>query len=126
MADDIARLSAALAERMRELRTDPTDPRLAPMLAQLQALTRQHIGAATAVPANDGPAVEYAFDLAAELADLLRGYLKVCPVQAFRQAPALAESEAGRQILALAPAERVRMVVAAYHAWSSQRWGGPQ
>ena len=31
MMEEITRLSAALAERMRELHADPTDPRLAPL-----------------------------------------------------------------------------------------------
>jgi hypothetical protein len=43
MMEEITRLSAALAERMRELRADPTDPRLAPLFAQYQALVRQHM-----------------------------------------------------------------------------------
>jgi hypothetical protein len=43
MTEEITRLSAALAERMRELRADPTDPRLAPLFAQYQALLRQHM-----------------------------------------------------------------------------------
>jgi hypothetical protein len=129
MMEEIARLSAALAERMRELRADPTDPRLAPLLAQYQALVRQHMAAkhmATATPATPtaAPAADYDFDLPAELDALPRSYLDSCPAQAFVQAPALSDSEAGRRILALPPADRVRMVVATYRAWSSERWGG--
>ena len=45
-------------------------------------------------------------------------------MQAFVQAPALSESDAGRRILDLAPSNRVRMVVAADHAWTSAQWGG--
>ena len=124
MTEEIIRLSTVLADRMRELRADPTDPRLAPLFAQYQALMREHMATVTPVAANDASAVEFAFDLPAELDDLLRGYLKTCPAQAFQQAPALTESEAGQRLLALAPADRVRMVVAAYRAWSSERWGG--
>ena len=124
MMEEITRLSAALAERMRELRADPTDPRLAPLFAQYQALVRQHM--ATTVQATTAPTVDYDFDLPTELDALLRGYLNACPAQAFGQAPALSDSETGRQILALPPAERVRMVVATYRAWSAQRWGGPR
>src|SRR5262245_20802120 len=129
MMEEITRLSAALAERMRELRADPTDPRLAPLFAQYQALVRQHMAtkdlATTAqATATAAPTVEYDFDLPTELDALLRGYLDSCPAQALMQAPALSDSEAGRRILALPPVERVRMVVATYCAWSAQRWGG--
>ena len=41
MASEFERLSAAFAARMQELGCAPTDPRLAPMLAQVQALMRQ-------------------------------------------------------------------------------------
>jgi hypothetical protein len=122
MMEEITRLSAALAERMRELRADPTDPRLAPLFAQYQALVRQHMATkqlatkhlATATPATStaAPVADYDFDLPAELDALLRRYLDSCPTQAFVQAPALSDSEAGRRILALPPADRVRMVVA--------------
>lgn len=124
MSNDIAVLSAAFADRMRELRTGPTDPRLAPMLTQLQALMRQHVATATpAVPASP-PAEEYVFDLPVELADLLCAYLNTCPARAFAQAGALSGSDAGRRILGLSPADRVRIVVAAYRAWTSVQWGG--
>jgi hypothetical protein len=66
MTEEITRLSAALAERMRELRADPTDPRLAPLFAQYQALLRQHMttmrpAVATSVPAIRTPAGACAF-----------------------------------------------------------------
>jgi uncharacterized protein DUF4132 len=124
--EEITRLSAALAERMRELRADPTDPRVAPLFAQYQALLRQHMATTVSTTAKAAPAAAYAFDLPTELDALLRGYLDSCPAQAFAQVPALNETEAGRGILALPPVERVRMVVATYRAWSSERWGGPQ
>ena len=55
----------------------------------------------------------------------LRSYLATCPSHSFAQASALSESDAGRALLALASADRVRMVVAAYRAWSAERFGGP-
>src|SRR5262249_44916356 len=126
MMEEITRLSAALAERMRELRADPTDPRLAPMFAQYQALLRQHMATLRPAIAPSVPATEYAFDLPAELEGLLREYLKTCPTQAFQQTPSLNESDAGRRIRALPGTERARMAVAAYQAWSSHRFGGTQ
>src|SRR5262249_27797899 len=131
MMEEITRLSAALAERMRELRADPTDPRLAPLFAQYQALVRQpmatqHMATLKPMIATSAPATEYAFDLPAELDGLLRDYLKTCPTQAFQQTPPLNDSDAGRRILALPATERTRMAVAAYHAWSSHRFGGTQ
>src|SRR5262245_40923307 len=62
--------------------------------------------------------------LPVELAGLLQGYLTICPPHAFTQAPALAQSDAGRAMLSLAPADRVRIAVAAYDAWSATPWGG--
>src|SRR5262249_47506933 len=118
------RLSAALAERMRELRADPTDPRLAPLFAQYQALLRQHMATTVQARTTTAPTVAYVFDLPTELDALLRGYLDSCPAQAFAQVPALNEPEAGRRIRALPPVDRVRMVVATYRAWSSERCGG--
>src|SRR5262245_65379244 len=67
MMEEITRLSAALAERMRELRADPTDPRLAPLVAQYQALVRQHMATVKPAIATSVPATEYAFDLPPEL-----------------------------------------------------------
>jgi hypothetical protein len=126
VAEEIARLSAELAERMRELRAEPTDPRLAPLFTQLQALMRAHVAAAAAANAPAVPPVNYSFDLPPELAAPLREYLEGVPPFAFAQAPALSESDAGRRILELAPPDRIRIAVAAYSAWSSERWGGPK
>src|SRR4051812_19563280 len=112
--EEITRLSAALAERMRELRADPTDPRLAPLFARYQALLRQHMATTVATATQAAPAAEYAFDLPAELDALLRNYLDSCPAQAFAQVPALNETDAGRGILALPPVDRARMVVGTY------------
>jgi hypothetical protein len=107
VSKEIAGSSAAFAERMRELRTGSTDPRLAPMLAQLQALMRQHVAGAT--PAVIPLAEEYVVDLPVELADLLSCYLDTCPARAFAHAATLSESDAGRRILDLSPADRVRI-----------------
>src|SRR5262245_21369133 len=126
MMEEITRLSAALAERKRELRADPTDPRLAPLFAQYQALVRQHMATVKPAIAANIPTTEYAFDLPDELDGLLRDYLKTCPTQAFQQTPPLNESDAGRRILALPAAERARLAIAAYQAWSSHRYGGTQ
>src|SRR5262245_13612373 len=124
MPDDIMALSAEFAARMRELRVGPHDPRLAPLLSQMQALIRQQAAAAaTAWPAHM-PETDYAFDLPAELDTLLRAYLDTCPPQVFVQAPALSESDAGRRIGDLAPADKARMVVAAYKAFTTASSGG--
>ena len=73
MAEEIARLSAELAERMRELRAEPTDPRLAPLFTQLQALMRAHVAAAAAANAPAVPPVNYSFDLPPERQQLHGG-----------------------------------------------------
>ena len=122
MAEEITRLSAALAERMRELRADPTDPRLAPLCA---------IAGAGASACAVRPAMrptcrqQYSFDLPAELDDLLRGYLETCPPQAFKQAPALTESDAGRRILALAAGRPGADGGRGLSRLELAHWGGP-
>jgi hypothetical protein len=131
MAEEITRLSAILAERMRELRADPKDPRLAPLFSQMQALLRAQVSAAARGHNPETAAAKSAYDetgygLPAAQADLLRGYLASCPSHSFAQAPALSESDAGRALLALASADKVRMVVAAYSAWCAERFGGPK
>jgi hypothetical protein len=141
MGTELQRLSAALAARMQELGCAPTDPRLAPMLAQVQALMREHLAnvptrgniialplgsrdGAPAVPA-DLPNVEVPPDLPAEPATLLKAYLATCPRDGFTQAPALSQSDAGRRLLDLGPADRARVAVHAYAAFASERYGGP-
>src|SRR5215470_17424178 len=42
MSQEIVQLQAALVQRMQELGAPVTDPRLAPMVAQLQALFKEH------------------------------------------------------------------------------------
>jgi hypothetical protein len=140
MASEFERLSAALAARMQELGCAPTDSRLAPMLAQVQALMREHftgpqaganvvampLGAQSAAPAAPAgaPEVKVSFDLPADLAKLLKAYLATCPAAAFMQAPALSQSEEGRRILDLAPADKAKVVVQAYAALTAIRYGG--
>jgi Domain of unknown function (DUF4132) len=139
MENDFEQLSLTFAARMRELGVGPADPRVAPLVAQLQALMRERMAQATAgagaimrqahignaVPiAPSVPEPEFSFDLPAALADLLRDYLKTCPPRPFVQAPALAQSDAGRRMLGLEAADRVRIARAAYDAWTSEPWGG--
>jgi Domain of unknown function (DUF4132) len=138
MASDFERLSAALAGRMQELGVGPADPRVAPLVTQLQALMRAHLAQSaggsnvvmlptSGAPATaTGPSTQSCFrDLSLDLAVLLRAYLDTCPPQAFTQAPALSQSEEGRRILDLPPSDRVRIAVAVYDDWSSAPWGGP-
>lgn len=117
MNADVARLSAALAERMRELGVAPTDPRIAPLVSELQAAMRAPVAASAA--SHSTPTVACALELPDALAAPVRRYLADCPPQPFQQPPALNASDSGRSILALPPTDRVRIVVAAYHAWSA-------
>src|SRR5262249_43993271 len=135
MATDLQRLSAALAERMRELGCAPTDPRVAPLLAEVQALMREHLanvqagsnvamlapGSPRSAPAASAeqPNGAVSYDLPADLVRLLNAYLAICPSNGFTQAPALSQSEEGRRILDLGPAQRAKMAVQAYAALTS-------
>src|SRR5262245_10374127 len=122
---------------MQELGCAPTDPRLAPMLAEVQALMREHLASAQAganiavMPMGaqaarpvDLPKVDVSCDLPAEAARALKAYLAICPRDGFTQAPALSQSEEGRRILDLAPADKVKTVVYAYVAFTAERLGG--
>jgi hypothetical protein len=89
MATELQRLSAALSARLQELGCAPTDPRVAPLLAQVQALMREHLAglqaagnvavlplggqsAASAAPGDvSNGAVSY--DLPADLARCVEG-----------------------------------------------------
>jgi hypothetical protein len=140
MATELQRLAAALSARMQELGCAPTDPRIAPMLAQVQALMREHLanvqaganiavmplGAQATAPARpvDLPKVDVSYDLPAEAARLLKAYLATCPRDGFTQAPALSQSEEGRRILDLASADKVKTAVCAYVAFTAERLGG--
>jgi hypothetical protein len=140
MATELQRLSAEFSARIRELGCAPTDPRVAPMLAQIQALMREHLAGAQAggniavmppgaqaAPARpvDLPKVDVSCDLPADAARALKAYLAICPRNGFTQAPALSQSEEGRRILELAPADRVKTAVYAYVAFTAERLGGP-
>ena len=79
---------------MQELGVGPGDPRVAPLVTQLHGLMREHMAAAEAARAAAlPPAPECSLDLPADLADIVRDYLEICPVYSFKQATALAESE---------------------------------
>ncbi len=138
MTRDVERLSAALAGRMQELGVGPADPRVAPLVTELQALMRAHLAQSaggsnvvmlptSGAPATaTGPSTQSCFhDLPLDLAVVLRAYLDTCPSQAFTQAPALSQSEEGRRMLNLEPSDRVRIAVRAYDDWSAAPWGGP-
>src|SRR5262245_7117492 len=150
MANDIERLRQAVAAKMQELGAAPGDPRLAPLLAQMQALMQQHIASAGGVvvpfvPRHAGTRHDHGGQAAAEaievlpvpLKELVQGYIR--EVQAgrprmpggasvggwFHQAPALSASVAGNKLLNLAPAAKACVAVATYAAWTSERFGGP-
>lgn len=139
MIPEITQLQAALVERMRQLGAPINDPRLAPMLSQLQALMRQHYAAAfagsratttheTEAGGDDGPSAKAIARLPTRLAELAQGYICFVRGQGIHflgNAPALAEADAGRGLLALDPADKAVVAVQAYAAWASERHGGP-
>src|SRR5262249_11284534 len=162
MADELARLRAALAARMQQIGAAPDDPRMAPLVAQMQALMQQRHSAsedarerAYGATGADNVASLFAPTHAAtrdhnggqagtaalaarppQLQQLVQAYVQAVragrPQAAgvlgagafFIQAPALAESDAGRSLLQLAPADKATVVVATYAAWTSERYGG--
>lgn len=142
MIEEIGRLQAALVARMQELGTPVTDPRLAPMLGQLQALIRQQYATAGAngtvtmlssrapaypAAAHDGPAAKLVAELPPRLKGLAEGYIRFVRSQGthfFAQAPALSEADAGRELLQLDAADKAIVAVQAYTAWTSERYGG--
>ena len=142
MTQEIAQLQAQLVERMRELGAPVNDPRLAPMVSQLQALMHQHYAAAirnTQESARalermeadadrvDGPVPDLIAALQAHLRGLAEGYIRFVRtqrVQMFGQGPALSETETGRALLQLAAADKATVAVQAYAAWTSERYGG--
>jgi hypothetical protein len=126
MADDLERLRAAIAARMEQLGIAPGDPRVAPLLAQAQALMQQRVagapeGVAAFVPTHAGTredkgghAAAAAIDvLPAHLKDLVHSYLSAVRSSKpaglagggwFIPAPALSACDAGRKLAELAPA----------------------
>jgi hypothetical protein len=146
MADDLARLRDALAARMQQIGIAPDDPRVVPLFAQVQAMLQRGPGGAAnaATPAaarrDDAGGPPASASLAAlppGLQVLVEDYLRISQDQraraaggsglsfSFMQAPALAQSEAGRALLELSPAEKAAVVVAAYAAWANERNRGP-
>jgi Domain of unknown function (DUF4132) len=147
MADDLERLRAAMAARLQQIGIAPDDPRVAPMLAQVQALMQQRAasvpeGVVPFMPAhagtredNGGQAAAVAIDaLPAQLRALVQDYLntvrasKPASLQGggwFIPAPALSASESGCKLVELGVADRASVAVAAYTAWTSERYGGP-
>src|SRR5262249_59919608 len=141
---------AALDAGMAQIGAAPDDPRMAPLMAQMQALMQQHVAAASlaregsaagnvamlhapthAATRDDkgGQAAAAALTaLPPKLKDLVEGYVQtvradrdpaarvlgagvlgagVLGVGAFfKQAPALADSDAGRALLQLPPADK--------------------
>jgi len=146
MADDVDRLRAAIAARMEQAGIAPGDPRVAPLLAQAQALMQQSVanlpeGVVPFVPAHAGTRDDEGGRAAAaaiealppHLRDLVQGYLRAVRSSKpaglagggwFIPAPALSASEAGRALTELGPADKASVAVAAYVAWTSERYGG--
>ena len=140
MSEEIQRLQAQIATQMKQLGAAANDPRLAPMLAQLQALLRQHMANAGA---NGRLAVLAAMARRERPAttDRRRSFFRICrlpsrtrrantsararpAIHMFTQAPALSDSDAGRRLLELGTADRAHLAVQAYVAWTSERYGG--
>lgn len=138
MSEEIQRLQAEIAAQMRQLGAPANDPRLAPMLAQLQALFRQHVASAgaklavlpTGAQEHDGeaaPTKKLFSNLAPHIEEPAREYIRAARVHAihmFTQAPALSDSDAGRRLLELPMADKAHLAVQAYVAWTSERYGG--
>src|SRR5262245_41722141 len=139
--EEIQRLQAQIAARMQELGAAPNDPRLAPLITQLQGLLRQHFanagmnrfavlpGGAQAKTAagEDGPSSRFIAALPPRLQESARGYLRFVRSRGghmFQQAPGLSESEDGRKLSELGPADKAVVAVQAYVAWTSEKYGG--
>ena len=120
MANIFERLSAAFAARLRGLGVGSADPPADVIDAILESTRLE-----SARP-ESASAPMCAFDLPEALAAPLQDYLKAYPGpgHTFPNAPVLTQCEAGRRLLSLAPADRVRIAVAAYQAWSSAPHGG--
>lgn len=146
MADELQDLMAEVASRMQELGTeDANDPRLAPLLARVNAsaqtifsrmMWNSPIGKIAAVaPEEQDFEEETEGGLPPPLRDLLRGYSAfarsqvpsafpgVLGVSTFLNAVALTTCEPGKQLLALSPAEKALVSVYAYVAWVDQKRG---
>jgi hypothetical protein len=141
VSEEIQKLQAEIAAEMQKLGASVNDPRLAPMLQQLGALMRQHVanaglngrlavlptGAQAQNVGEDGPSARLLSALSPQLQEPVREYIRSARARAvhmFTQAPALSDSEAGKQLLDLAMADKANLAVQAYVAWTSERYGG--
>jgi hypothetical protein len=147
MADDLARLRAAFAARVQQIGLELDDPRIAPLMARMQASLQQRVATAGNVAtfadrihARDGagaqPVAGALAELPARLQELVERYVQAVYADhkpgigallngAFKKAPALADSDAGRALLQLPPADKAVVAIATYAAWASERYGGP-
>ena len=147
MAEDLERLRAALAARLQQAGIAPGDPRVAPMLAQVQALMQQRAasmpeGVVPFMPTHAGTRDDKGGHAAAAAIEVLPAHLKALvqdylhAVRAskpgalpgggwFLPAPALSACEAGAKLAELGAADKASVAVAAYAAWTSERYGGP-
>jgi hypothetical protein len=129
MAEDIQQRRARLAARMRELNVTPSDPRIVSLFAHAQQLIRENLGlpntpTARATSDEDGrPSAAVLADLPAGLSETAQAYIdEQSTIPWYAQAPGLSASEAGRKLLALSPSDRACVAVAAYLAWTSNRY----
>ena len=128
MAEEIARLSAALggAHARAARRPDRSAAGAASRpTAGIDARAGRGCGGRAA--RLTCPAMEYAFRSARRTWPISCAATSR-PVRCnhSRRRPRCRSPKPDSRILALAPADRVRMAVAAYAAWSSERWGGPK
>src|SRR5262245_44791216 len=137
MTEEIQRLQAEIVAQMKQLGASVNDPRLAPMLQQLGVLMRQHVASAGAsgrlavLPAGgqanageSGPSSRLLSALPAPLQEAVRTYIRAARGQAvhmFSQAPALSDSDAGKQLLELGTADKANLAVQTYVAWTSEK-----
>jgi Domain of unknown function (DUF4132) len=140
VSEEIQRLQAEIAAEMKRLGASVNDPRLAPMLQQLGALMRQHMatmgmnGRLAVLPtgaqngSEDGPTSRLLSALPPSLREAVRSYTRAARgpgVHMFSQAPALSDSDAGKQLLERGMADKATLAVQAYVAWTSEKYGGP-
>lgn len=138
MIDELQRMQSELLARMRELRAGPADPRIAPLVDQMQALVRERVAAATAGgslrPQNlatlfapqCAPAPK-PFEIAwnGPCGEAVRAYAAAArPRTPFEQAKGLNDCKEGKTLLALSPADRMAVAVHGYGMWCAERDGG--
>src|SRR4051812_13888298 len=93
------------------------------MLAQVHALMQQGLAAVGAAGPLEG--------LSPQLGELVAAHVRGAHGQSpqrvlawYAQAPSLSATESGRRLLELAPADKARVALAAYVAWTSESHGG--